>query len=188
MIRKFEVFEKMKKTDSVYKDIYIHKNFIHSDTIINPISNEELKNYLYADQLSNIDRKSINNFFKKHTKDSIVLYHGTNPNHDIMGEGLLKTSSKRRLSYQSTAGFVYLAIFPDTAKLYSDIGYGISNSQVYEVTIPIEYLTPDKDNLANKRVVIGDDVQYTLADSLVFAHSFAIKGNIPPYMIKKYEY
>lgn len=165
---------------------YIHKNFTHSDNIIDPLEDGLLKDYLYPSfmNITDKDRKILNSYLKRNKQNSIVLYHGTSPRNNILSDGLLKTTTKRRLSYQSTSGFVYLAIFPDMAKMYSDVGYGISNSVVYKVIVPIEYIKPDTDNLYNKRMYSPTlDVQDTLADSLFYANTFKVKGNIPPYMI-----
>lgn len=165
---------------------YLHKNFTHTDKIIDPLEDDFLKNYLYPSiiNIDDKDRKLIDGYFKSNKQNSIVLYHGTSPKNNILSDGLLKTTSKRRLSYQSTSGFVYLAIFPSMAKMYSDIGYGINNSVIYKVIIPIEYIKPDTDNLYNKRMYSPTwDVKDTLADSLFYAHTFKVKGNIPPYMI-----
>jgi len=180
MIVDYKIFEKE------FIDKFLHKGFQHTNNIIEPLKDDYLKSFLYSYDIDDDIRKDINSYFKKHKLDSIVLYHGTHPRNNILEEGLLKTTTKRRLSYQSTSGFVYLSIFPDKAKMYSDIGYGISNSIIYKITIPIEYIKPDLDNLYNKTIV-GYDVKETLADSLIFTHTFRVAGNIPPYMIEEYK-
>lgn len=184
MIKNYNLFERsLTKT----LDKYLHKSLTHSDLIISPDDDEYLQSFLYKYELSDSDRIQINAYFKKHKFDNIILYHATHPRNSILEEGLLKTTSSRRLSYQSTSGFVYLAIHPSMAKSYSDIGYGISNSVIYEVTIPVEYLMPDTDNLMNQRIAKPEyNIKDTLADSMVYAHTFKVKGNIPPYMIKTY--
>ena len=114
------------------------------------------------------------------------MYHGTDKNADIIGQGLLKTSNKNRKSYQSESGYVYLSPFEGTAKTFGEMAnpYG---SKVYSVDVPIRYLLPDKDQLNNKRAV-GFDIGNSLAESIVYGRSVRVKDNIPPFMIKKIRY
>ncbi len=109
-----------------------------------------------------------------------------------MEEGLKATSNKTKKSLQSEVGYVYLSIYPESAKMFGDLSNGIKNAVVYEIDIPIKYLKPDKDQLFNKKrsqieykqdndIHIGE----TLGDSAIFGHGFRVKGDIPPYMIKK---
>jgi len=190
MLLSYKLFEyrKISSTDEYDKhlDYYLHKKLSHSDTVINPLTDDFLEKFMYIDNPTDKELASINKYLKSHKLDNIVLYHGTHPDNNILDEGLLKTTTNRRLSRQSSSGFVYLALFPDSAKQYSDIGYGISNSAVYKITVPIEYLKPDDDNLKNVRQYGKIDVGTTLADSFIYAHTFRVAGNIPPYMIKKY--
>lgn len=133
------------------------------------------------------------NKFVKHNSDIYVqkhvkLYHGTHPDHQILQQGLLPTSSSRRLSLQSASGYVYLATTPEMAKQFGDIGNGINNSKVYEVTVPIHKLLPDKDQLKNKRMYSPDDsIGNTIGDSIVHGKTVRVKGKIDPWQIQEYK-
>ena len=138
---------------------------------------------------SNPDAKKLKEFQKwlnDNPNTVLRLYHGTDKNADILGQGLLKTSNKNRKSYQSESGYVYLSPFEGTAKTFGEMAnpYG---SKVYSVDVPIRYLLPDKDQLNNKRAV-GFDIGNSLAESIVYGRSVRVKDNIPPFMIKEIRY
>lgn len=116
----------------------------------------------------------------------IKLYHGTHPSHDIMNQGLLPTSNERRLSLQSGSGHVYLATTPEMAKQFGDIGNGINNSKVYEVSVPVHKLLPDKDQLKNKRMYGNQNIGDTIGDSIVHGKTVRVKGKINPWQIREY--
>lgn len=67
-----------------------------------------------------------------------------------------------------------------------DMGYGINNAVVYECLIPIVYIKPDLDQLRNVRHFGEIEVGNTIGDSIVYGHGVRVKGDIPPYMIKKF--
>lgn len=131
--------------------------------------------------------KMLNKVLKEHVMGMGVFYHGTNPEHDIMGTGLLKTSSKSKRSMQSQTGFTYLTIYPAMAKTFGDMAYSINDAAVYQVTVPIIHLKPDLDQLRNRRQYAGDDCGNSLADSLIYGKGVRVQGNIPLYMIKPFE-
>jgi hypothetical protein len=118
----------------------------------------------------------------------IKLYHGTSAELNIEKEGLLTTKQSTKKSMQSQTGFVYLSIFPDMAKTFGKMAYPKDDIVVYEVVVPAYYLLPDKDQLRNQRLFAGKTVNDTLADSALYGHGFRVKGNIPPYMIRKSKY
>ena len=106
-----------------------------------------------------------------------------------MSQGILKTTSRRRNSAQSTSGFVYLSLYPDSARTFGELAYPKQDVLVYSVDIKIKELKPDSDQLRNKRLwdaecKIGD----TLADSLIFGHGARVARNIYPYEIGVTEY
>ena len=108
-----------------------------------------------------------------------------------MHEGLLRTTSRRRNSAQSESGYVYLSIYPSSAKTFGEIAYPRDEVIVYAVDIKIKELKPDKDQLVNKRRwgygqfdFLGD----SLAESLIFGHGARVRRDIRPYEIKKTDY
>ena len=137
------------------------------------------------------DVKTINKFIKDksdiYVQNHIKLYHGTHPNHPIKEQGLLPTSSTRRLSLQSASGYVYLATTPEMAKQFGDIGNGINNSKVYEVTVPIHKLLADKDQLKNKRMYGDEDIGNSIGDSIIHGRTVRVKGKIEPWQIEEYK-
>lgn len=140
-------------------------------------------NQFFVDK--NID--GFNRWLKEHSEDFVILYHGTGESIDVKNQGLLKTSKKRRRSYQSTSGYVYLSLYPSTARLFGEIAYPYDRSKVYAVTVKIKDLKPDTDQLANKRYYDEDLAQMgnTLAESLIYASGARVKRNILPYEISE---
>lgn len=130
--------------------------------------------------------KMLNKILKERSMGMGIFYHGTNPEFDIMGTGLLKTSSKSKRSMQSATGYTYLTIYPAMAKTFGDMAYGISDAAVYQVIVPIMHLKPDLDQLKNRRMFANDDCGNTLADSLIYGKGARVQGNIPMYMIKPF--
>ena len=100
----------------------------------------------------------------------VELYHGTDPSLPILEQGLKPTSATRRRSYQSSNGYVYLAVTPERAKSFGDAG-NEGHSVVYAVQIPVRTMLPDKDQLANHRSVgnIPDALSDSIAVSIVYA-------------------
>lgn len=90
--------------------------------------------------------KKLNDWFSANNDQYtfVRLYHGTGKDVPVLGKGLLPTSATRRRSYQSTIGYVYLAVTPERAKTFGDMG-NQSRSIVYEVEVPIYRLLPDID-------------------------------------------
>lgn len=110
----------------------------------------------------------------------VSLYHGTWSGHPVMDKGLLPTSDKRRKSYQSSNGFVYLCVYPGMANDFGRMAYVGKPITVYKVTLCVRRLRPDLDQLANQRHHAGRDVGNTLAESLAFGHGARVKGKIEP--------
>lgn len=175
-----------------YTQFYEAVNYLHylpyNDTSneINLAKDDEFKDIIYAEPTEkNID--ILNKFLRANKRKIIVMYHGTSPEHDILNNGLFTTKERTKRSRQSQPGFVYLSIYPDMAKTFGNLGYGISNAVVYEVRVPIEFLKPDLDQIHNVRQFGGINCGSTLADSILYGHGARVKGNLPPYMITKYK-
>lgn len=173
MITEFQIFEKN----------YLHYTIHNQDNFIDLIKLFDISDY------SENNIKKINSWFfqKRKSADTIVrLYHGTSPKYDISNQGLFTTSISRKHSYQSESGYVYLSIYPQQAKTFGNVGCGINNAVVYEVYVPVEWLKPDTDQLRNMRLYGSPDCGNSMADSLLYGDGFRVKGNIPPYAIKKW--
>jgi hypothetical protein len=155
--------------------------------VFNLLKDKQFKDIFYSNPTSE-NVKFLNEFFKSNKNKLIRLYHGTSPKLPILKDGLLRTSFKTKKSLQSQPGFVYLSIFPTSAKQFGDLAYGINNAAtVYQIDVPIEYLKPDKDQLYNIRAAGNVNVGETLGDSAIYGHGFRVAGDIPPYMIKIYK-
>lgn len=168
---------------------FINEAYIHDgyDTINDVI---DLRDYDFTFNNDKQSVKLMNQFLRKNKLKKIKLYHGTSSNHNILEDGILTTKTKTKRSLQSETGYVYLSIYPDASKTFGKIAYPYDDISVYEVIVPIKHLKADKDQLRNVRqwkdgenIPMFDD----LGESACFGHGFRIKGDIPPYMIKKVE-
>ncbi len=115
--------------------------------------------------------------------ESVVLYHATGTSVPVLEEGLKPTSAARRRSFQSTPGYVYLAVTPERAQAFGDLGNG-GRSRVYAVAVLVRHLKADKDQLANRRSV-GEAVGDSLAESLVHAGGARVKGAIQAWAVRE---
>ena len=101
-----------------------------------------------------------------------------------MHQGMLKTTLHRRNSYQSASGYVYLSIWPSSARMFGELAYPKQDVTVYAVDVKIRELLPDLDQLRNKRLFGNfDNIGMTLADSLIFGHGARVRREIKPYEI-----
>lgn len=114
----------------------------------------------------------------------VRLYHGTHPNLPILEEGLRPTSLSRRRSYQSTSGYVYLAVTPERAETFGRMGNG-GQCRVYEVIVSLRRLKADLDQLTNQRSV-GMAIGNTLGESAVYGGGFRVSGPIDPWAIRAF--
>lgn len=137
------------------------------------------------------DVRRFNQWLRTHADDYVRLYHGTASKFDIRHEGLKKTTAHRRHSYQSTSGFVYLSIYPSSARTFGEMAYPGQDVTVYAVDIKIRELRPDTNQLVNRRRFgYGefDHIGNTLADSLIFGHGARVSRAIRPWEIKQTDY
>ena len=175
---------------NIFLEKYIH-NYPFTESsdsnTINLAHDDEFKSIIYSEPTQgNIDY--LNKLLKRDSKNRFIkVYHGTHPNNNILDEGILRTTTKRRNSYQSESGYTYFSIFPSMAKQFGDVGYGISNAVVYEVTLPLYEIRPDDDQIRNVNHYKGTNLKSDLGTSILYGHGIRVKGDIPPYMIKKYE-
>lgn len=131
--------------------------------------------------------KQLDRWLKNHPNAFVRLYHGTQADFPILEQGLLPTSAKRRNSLQSRNGYVSLSIYPGMAKVFAETAFPGKAIQVYEVTLTVSRLVPDKDQLKNKRLYGGlEGIRDTLAHSLAYGHGAQVKGGIDRYALSVY--
>jgi predicted nucleotidyltransferase/8-oxo-dGTP pyrophosphatase MutT (NUDIX family) len=120
----------------------------------------------------------------------VRMYHGTSAEHPVMEKGLLPTSGRRRHSYQSGSGYVYLSVFPTSAEDFARMAYPGKDIVVYAVDLTVRRLRPDLDQLRNKRYWGGERFQGlgdSLAESLVYGHGARVAGRIGPEQITPFK-
>lgn len=124
-------------------------------------------------------------WLRKNRNTEITLFHGTAAKLPILEQGLLPTSAvRRRRSYQSGSGYVYLSIFPSSAKMFGEMGYPGQRVVIYAVKVKIKELRPDKDQLRNMRYFAQKQGLFdTLEHSLIFGHGARVKGKIDSFCL-----
>ena len=157
---------------------------VNKNIILNLIEDEETSDMFYRDPTVD-DIKFLSKYLKQNKFNLIELYHGTSSENNIMNNGLLTTKKKTKRSLSSSTGFVYISVFKEMAKTFGKMSYPKEKISVYKITVPVFFLKPDKDQLRNQRLYAKRDVIDSLAESALYGHGFRIKGDIPPYMIKK---
>ena len=143
---------------------------------------------IYNEEATQKERLAFNKWLRQHREDYVRLYHGTDADIPIMKDGLKRTTTRTKKSMQSAPGFVYLSIYPQSARTFGELAYPRKQVTVYAVDIKIKELLPDKDQLYNKRLYGQFDVDDTLADSLIFGHGARVKRNILPYELSKTDF
>ena len=148
----------------------------------------EISSYLYREEIIPKEIYTLNKWLRQHREDYVRLYHGTSAKISVKEQGLLTTSMKRRRSYQSESGYVYLSLYPSSARTFGEMGYPYDDVVVYAVDVKIKELRPDTDQLYNKRMYMNEEIGNTLADSLIFGHGARIKRALKPWEIKLTDY
>ena len=100
---------------------------------------------IYNEECTDKEIKSFNKWLRSHANDYVRLYHGTASKFDILNQGILKTTPKRRNSYQSENGYVYLSLYPSSARMFGEMAYPRQDVTVYAVDVKIKELHPDLD-------------------------------------------
>ena len=178
--------------DVVIEDAQKEKEFLTSDingehNVINLMTNPDTS-IIYNEEASQKQRLAFSKWLRQHREDYVRLYHGTDSDIPILKDGLKKTSTRTKKSMQSATGFVYLSIYPQSARTFGELAYPRKQVTVYAVDIKIKELLPDKDQLRNKRLYGQFDIDDTLADSLIFGHGARVKRNILPYELSTTDY
>ena len=152
----------------------------------NVISLRELP-FIHDETPEGVER--MKKWLREHKDDYVRLYHGTSSSFDIAHQGLLPTSARRRNSFQSQSGYVYLSVWPSLARTFGEIGNPYHETVVYAVDIKVSDLKPDTDQLYNKRMTGEYDFAgNTLADSIIIGHGARVRGKIEPWRIKLTSY
>jgi hypothetical protein len=157
---------------------------VNTNKILNLIEDSETRDMFFREPTDD-DINFLNKYLKNNKFNLIELYHGTSSKNDIIEIGLLTTKIKTKKSLQSTPGYVYLSVFEDMAKKFGSFAYPTDDTVTYKITVPVYFIEPDLDQIRNVRMWSNENIGETLADSALYGHGFRIKGNIPPYMIKK---
>jgi hypothetical protein len=179
-------FKRLKKENNLTEK-YVHYINIKENSIVDPLV--DFKDHL-AENKKNVEY--INKYLRDRGKTRfmpnslIKLYHGTSPKIPILDDGIKTTKMRTSHSYQSTLGYTYFSIYPSMAEIFGNMGFGIHDSAVYECLIPICEIEPDLDQIRNKRLYSGMyEIGNTIGDSIIYGHGVRVRGDIPPYMIRK---
>ena len=100
---------------------------------------------IYNEECTEKEVKAFSKWLRVHSDDYVRLYHGTSSKFDIIHQGMLKTTLHRRNSYQSASGYVYLSIWPSSARMFGELAYPKQDVTVYAVDVKIRELLPDLD-------------------------------------------
>jgi len=122
----------------------------------------------------------LNAWLKDNPYATIRMYHGTDSDIPIMKEGLKPTNIRTAKSLQSSHGTVSLSLFPGMAHQFGRLAYPGKEITIYPVDVLVKNLTPDSDQLRNKRHFGGrTDLGDTLAESIAIGHGAKVKGAVP---------
>lgn len=132
--------------------------------------------------------KSISDWLKTYNQKYdiryVVMYHAAGIEAPILDEGLLAGNGRRKNYGMSESGYVYLATTPKMAEMFGSMAYNDS-FMIYEVIVPVGKLLPDKNRLLY--TAPEDAKGNKLAQSLVYAGSARVKGDIERWQIKLYQ-
>jgi hypothetical protein len=152
----------------------------------------------------NKDMKELEKEIKDLKKDryelqnsTILLYHGTSSEHNIIGnngEGLKPTTKFTAKSLGVSLGAVYLTPKPDVAEQFGNFAYPSQDITIYAIRVklggngkPNEKISPDKDNINYKKHYDYEtygNIKTNLSNSLIFGRSCCVKSKIPTYNIR----
>jgi len=114
----------------------------------------------------------------------VVMYHAAKKDAPILEKGLLAGRNGRKNFGMSESGYVYLAASPGMAKMFGSMAFN-DNFTIYEVIVPISKLLPDKKRLQFTATEGASGNK--LAQSVVYAGSARVKGDIERWQVKPYE-
>lgn len=175
-----EILVEVIKPKSMYTELDINR-----DHVVDFSQADEWHDVIYKSNPDPQRVKDLERWLKDSPTTLIRMYHGTGEEFDIEHQGLLPTTSRRRNSYQSGSGYVYLSIYPGMAEDFARMAFPTKPRALYQVEVPVYMLLPDKDQLANQRHYAERSVGNSLAESIIFGHGARVKGKIPPYFIKR---
>lgn len=142
--------------------------------------------------LSKRDINKINKWVKDNSciyeMKNVILYHGTSESHNIENEGIKRTTKKMKKSAQSATGFVYLSLYPDSAKTFGELAYPNEKIKIYAVNMYVKDILPDHDQLKNKRLwgskECEKNIGKTIGDSLVYGNGCRVKRDVHNYQVR----
>ena len=137
----------------------------------------------YLRQVNNFIKDNQNIYMPKY----LIFFHSTanNLKDKILEEGLLPITAKRRRSYQSTNGYVYLASHREKAEMFGNMANGCDIC-TFAVLVKTTDICIDMDQLRNKKAAqwgCEEEIKETLADSIWYGGGVRVKGMIQPYQI-----
>lgn len=143
----------------------------------------EFRDVLFNPSPSEKDIERLNKWLREHKMNYVKMYHGAPAKHvqGILEKGLLPTSDKRRNSYQSQSGYVYLSVLPKSSKIFAELAdaHNVENNTVFEVVALVNSLLPDTDQLNNYRGVKENwDIGNSLGESIIYGHGARVKGKV----------
>lgn len=169
---------------------YVIGDIEGNHVVINLRNDAETSAWIFNDSPDESDIERFKKWLFRHRDDYVRLYHGTSSSIPVKEEGLKRTSAKTKKSMQSETGYVYLSVYPDSARTFGEIAYPYDEVTVYAVDIKIRQMKADKDQLRNRRMWdpslrgVGD----SLAESLVYGHGARVGRDILPYEIKRTDF
>ena len=126
----------------------------------------------------------LKDYNQKYDMRYVAMYHATSKDAPILDEGILAGNNKRKNFGMSESGYVYLASTPQMAASFGSMAHN-GNYTIYEVIVPVNKLLPDKNRL--EYTALEGAKGNKLAQSLVYASSARVKGDIERWQIKLYQ-
>ena len=178
-----EIFKDLLKRNAVSEKDLIVLDFIQFMPNVSKFSSPYTDNRKYLKQVNKYIKENQNIYIPKY----LVFFHSTSNGlkDKILQEGLLPTTNKRRRSYQSTNGYVYLASYREKAEMFGSMGNS-NDYCTFAVIVKTTDISIDMDQLRNKKAMQWgyiEEIKETLADSIWYGGGVRVKGMIQPYQL-----
>lgn len=136
--------------------------------------------------------RAFGTWLRARPNDFARLYHGTWAGHDVLGDGLKPATAKRRNSYASANGYVYLGVHRELARRFgvmaaANRGEAPDGARVavYPVVVSVRRLGPDPGQLVFGRLWRRAEPQCSgLAASLVYGQAARVRGAVAAHQIE----
>jgi len=164
------------------------------------LSEEEKQNIIYTEKLvydiidfNDLEKttKILNKKIREIKKDiyfpkKFLFFHGTGRRNrkSILEKGLLRTTKKTKKSIQSTPGYVYLSLNPESAKLFGSLAYAGEKLDVYAILVAAKDIKPDKDQIYNKNLYGNEKLSVNIVNSLLYGNGVCVKKDIELYNLR----